>query len=227
MPWLRTSLAQPGAVRRRPGPAVPRRRVAVAVAGQVPPAKGDRVARRAEAQPTSAKWALTSVPTTARGDRCSDRARWWIFSPRPRRCAARHRSRRQRRSLHRAEDSVVAGNPVIGRDALGEQVRIQRVGTESVLAHRQWHVRLVAVADFDGRRALTRVTHARIVAGTADRHRRILREFAIQPVRCVDVAQVVRGSPGVGWHEADRANRRIVDRECEVAMAFPSGWFSP
>ena len=87
-----------------------------------------------------------------------------------------------------------------------------------MLAHRQRHVRLVAVADFDGRRALARVTHARIVAGAANRDRGILRQFAIQPVRCVDVGEVVRGSPLAGWYETDRANRRIVNRECEVAL---------
>ena len=47
-----------------------------------------------------------------------------------------HRPRRQWRSLDRAEHSVVDGNPVIGRDALGEQVRIDRGGPENVLAHR-------------------------------------------------------------------------------------------
>ena len=42
---------------------------------------------------------------------------------------------------------------------------------EHMLAHRQRHVRLVAVADFDGGRALSGMTHARIVAGAANRER--------------------------------------------------------
>ena len=101
----------------------------------------------------------------------AQRARWWSCSPRPRGCSARDGPQWQRCSLDRAEDSLVGGDPVVGWYALGKQVRIQRGRAEHMLAHRQRHVRLVAVADLDGGRALSGMTHAGIVAGAANRKR--------------------------------------------------------
>ena len=66
---------------------------------------------------------------------------------------------------------LVGGDPVVGRYALGKQVGIHGGRAEHMLAHRQRHERLVAVADFDGGRALSGMTHARIVAGAANRKR--------------------------------------------------------
>jgi hypothetical protein len=66
---------------------------------------------------------------------------------------------------------MVNGDPVVGRYALGEQVWIQGVRAEDVLAHRQRHEWLVAVADFDGGRALSGVSHTRVIAGAANRKR--------------------------------------------------------
>ncbi len=153
----------------------------------------------------------------------AQRARWWSCSPRPRGCSARDGPQRQRCSLDRAEDSLVGGDPVVGRYALGKQVGIQGGRAQHMLAHRQRHKWLVAVADFDGGRALSRMPHARIVAGAANRKRRILRQFAVQPIRGVYIAGVGRGSPLVLRQEADRANRRIVNREREVTPGLTVG----
>jgi hypothetical protein len=87
---------------------------------------------------------------------------------------------------------VAVGDPVIGWETLREQIWIQRRGTERVLAHGKRFVGLIAVAYLHGRRTLSGVPHAGIVAGAANRDRRILRQFAIQPVGGVD-----RG--GIGW----------------------------
>jgi hypothetical protein len=81
---------------------------------------------------------------------------------------------------------VAEVDPVIGRDALGEQIRIQRVGTGEVLTHGQRFVGFVAVAYLHRRCALSGMSHAGIVAGTAHRDRRILREFAIEAIGSVD-----------------------------------------
>src|SRR6516162_6959610 len=69
MRWLRTSLAQPGAVHRRPDPVVRERQVVAAAVREVPPLQGRRVALWAEGQPTLATWARALVPTKARGVR--------------------------------------------------------------------------------------------------------------------------------------------------------------
>jgi hypothetical protein len=102
---------------------------------------------------------------------------------------------RQRGSFDRPEKMVVGGDPVIGRHALGYQIGIKRIGTEDVLAHHHRLKRLVAVADFDGRRAFPGVSHAGVVTRTADRERRILRQFAVQPVWSVHRRGVGRGCP--------------------------------
>lgn len=71
-------------------------------------------------------------------------------------------------SLHRSEDSVAGPiDPVIGRDALGDQARVQRIGAES-MPQRQRFVGLVAVADLNRRRPLTRMFYARVVARAAN-----------------------------------------------------------
>jgi hypothetical protein len=81
---------------------------------------------------------------------------------------------------------IVVDAPVIGSESLREQIGIQRTGAKRVLAHGNRFVGLVAVAYLNGRRALSRVPHAGIIASTANRDRRILRQFAIQAVGGVD-----------------------------------------
>jgi hypothetical protein len=51
-----------------------------------------------------------------------------------------------------------------------------------VLAHREWLVGLVTVADLDGGGTFFGVAHAGIVACTPDADRGVLRQFAVQVV---------------------------------------------
>ena len=125
----------------------------------------------------------------------------------------RPHARRQRRSLHRRENVVAERDSVIERHALSDEVGIERVGTERVLAHGEGLVRLVALTDLDGRRALAREPHAGGVAGTAHGDRGILRQLAVQPVGCVDRGGVGRASPHRRWQETDGARRGITQTE--------------
>ncbi len=117
-------------------------------------------------------------------------------------------TRRQRRALYRRVDSIVEVNAIIDRNALRDQVRVERVRPERVLTNRQRLETLWVVAEFDRRSALAGMPHARIVAGAAHRDRRVLRQFAVQPVRGVDRGGVGGVAPLRRRQEADRARRR-------------------
>lgn len=138
MPCLRTRLARPGALRRRPDP-VPRAPVVAVAAGKfrrrrdVERRYGRQVGRHSR-HGRQRRWSRRRHRRHGRPHRTR-----WGFSPRPSRRTARHGPRRQRRPLDGSEDPVVDGDPVIGRDALGKQIRIQWVGTQDMLFHRQRH----------------------------------------------------------------------------------------
>ena len=138
------------------------------------------------------------------------RRRWGKRSRRKRRLEGRDRRRtgrcaggrserngpgRQWSSLHRRVDVVLQSRTVVDRDALGYQAGVDRIRTQSMLAHRQRHERLVAVTDRDRRCAFARLPDARIIASSTNGDRRILRQFAVDPVRGVDVGQVVGRAP--------------------------------
>jgi hypothetical protein len=89
---------------------------------------------------------------------------------------------RQRGALDRCVDTLVEVHPVVKRYSLRDQVRVERIGPGDVLAHGQRFERLIAVTDFDGRRTLARMLHARQVACATYGDRRILWQLAVQPV---------------------------------------------
>ena len=97
-----------------------------------------------------------------------------------RRRSAGNGAGRQRRALYRREDPVVEVDAIIGRDALRDQIRVERVRTRRVFAHGQRLIPFRVVAEFDCGRAFSGVSHARVVAGAAHRERRVLRQFAVQ-----------------------------------------------
>ena len=143
------------------------------------------------------------------------RRRWYTLG--------RWRSRRHRGALHRAVDVIVESHPVIRRDALRDQVGVERVGPGGVLAHGQRLVVAVALADLHGGRTLAGLAHAGVVAGAAHGDRRILRQFAVQAVGGVDIGQVRRRTPRRRRQEAHRAGRRITDGQGEVALGETGG----
>lgn len=76
--------------------------------------------------------------------RLVERTRRW----RPGQCLGGRRFRRQGRPLHRTKSPVLDTSPVIRRQSLRPQVRIQRIWPQSVLALRNRHLLHFAVADF-------------------------------------------------------------------------------
>src|SRR6202022_201305 len=98
-----------------------------------------------------------------------------------------------------------------------------RIWAQGVLSLRQRYESLWVVTQLNRRRPLSRMAHAGIVARTAHRDRRILRQFAVQTVGRVGLTRVRRRSPRRGRQEADRACGRIGDRGREVAQREPGG----
>jgi len=86
-----------------------------------------------------------------------------------------------------------------------------------MLSHRQRFERLITVTDFDGRRTLPGMPHAGVVSRATHSNGRVLRQFAVQPVRRVDNGGVGRGAPLARRQKADGACRRVTDDEVEGA----------
>lgn len=86
---------------------------------------------------------------------------------RVRRHGSRRRGRHGSPPLQRTEGVGVATGAVVGRNALGDQIGVDRIRAERVLMHRKRLIGLVAVADLHGGRPLSRLAHTRVVARTA------------------------------------------------------------
>ncbi len=128
-----------------------------------------------------------------------------------------HRAGGKRCALYRREDPIVEVDAIVWRDALRDQIRVERVRSGGVLAHGQGLIPLGVVAEFDCGRTFSGMSHARVVARAAHRERGVLRQFAVQPVRRVDGGGVGGVTPLRRRQEADGAPWRITDGEREVA----------
>lgn len=102
--------------------------------------------------------------------RLVERTRRW----RPRWRSSGRRPGRQKRPLNRTKGPVLAASPVVWRQPLRQQIRVERIRPQRVLPLRQRHVLLVAVADFDCGSTLSGLAHAGIVPGAAHADRRVL-----------------------------------------------------
>ncbi len=192
-----------------------------------PAASAGRRPLPARAEPRRAEWVAHSANYLAAAEAAAPTAAAAPWLPADPAAFPGNGARGQRRALYRREDPIVEVHAIIGRDALGDQLRVQRVRSQRVFAHGQRLIPLGIVAEFDCGRAFSGVSHAGVVAGAAHRERGILRQFAVQPIRCVDGGGVGGVTPLRWRQEADGARWRLslMVNAKSPASGSPDVWF--